>query len=868
MMVWLGMAIKELKVNRGFGIFFVLNLSIGLAGFVAVQSFGRSMDRHMDQNLKQILTADLVLSASSPMTDREKALTDEVLGTDKSTARLTAFYSMVRPGPGRNGTRPQARLVRVMAIDRFYPLYGRFILEKDGGQSGDLQTGPGLLMTRDTAHTLGVETDENPSLKIGDKNFYIQDFFLEDPDKSLTAVDLAPKVYMGLDQLEGTGLVQFGSRIRYFYFYTFPAGTDIPALTRKLESRLFDLSRGQPRINIFDTRDVNRQLGKITRYFTGYMGLVGIVALFLAGISGAYLFRGLVAMKQTEMAILMSVGGVRREIYGFVSVQLLILGALAAGLAVGGSYLLMPAFPLIFKGLVPQGLVLRIDFSTVGVALGMGMGGSLVFCLPAFVRLFGVQPLSLLRGMVQQEKKRGGIVMVLSFVPGLAAFFGVSVAVAGSVRDGLIFSTGFLLAMALLSIAGTLLFRACGPISAGRFMAGRVAGKIALRNLFRNRWSSISCFVTIAMGVFLIALIPQIQKGLESEIMRPEGLKLPVFFLVDIQDEQKDALISFMAAQAGDLTHISPTVNGRIQTVNEKPFLGRTPKAGEGRRIGRAGGRRLEFIFSHRASLADSESLVQGRPMTTEPWAFGSDQPFEISMAMSFADRFGFKIGDVIRFDVQGIPLEGQVVNLRKVRWNSFQPNFFLLFQDGVLNDAPKTHLGAISNVPPDLRKDLKNRLVDRFPNISVIDVTQTAATILGVTDRLSLSVRFMAWLAIGAGLVSIFSIARHEARKNRNQINLLKVLGCDFSTLQRVSLVEFGVIGCLASVFAVALSMAFSLAISWYFFDSLWQVDLVYLAGIPVVSTGVCMATGLWAALRVMKGSPMGLLSGGPAGG
>ncbi len=567
-------------------------------------------------------------------------------------------------------------------------------------------------------------------------------------------------------------------------------------------------------------------------------------------------------MKQKEMAILMSVGAVRREIYGFVSVQLLMLGALASLVAVGGAYLLMPAFPVIFKGLVPEGLDLAIDPATVAVALGLGMGGSLVFCLPAFVRLFGIQPLDLLRGMKPVEKKRTGILQVLSFLPGLAAFFGVSMAVAGSVRDGLIFSAGFLLAMALLSLVGTLLLRACGPLSSSRVMAGWVAGKIALRNLFRNQWSSLSCFVTIAMGVFLIALIPQIQKGLESEIMRPEGLKLPVFFLVDIQDEQKDALVAFMDRQDGDLTHISPTVNGRIAAVNKKPFFGQNQKA-QGR-IGRAGGRRLEFIFSYRPTLADSESLVQGRPMTPTPWTFDSGRPFEISMAQTFADRFGFKIGDLIQFDVQGIPLEGQVVNLRKVRWNSFQPNFFLLFQDGVLNDAPKTHLGAISNVRPDLRKALKNSLVDRFPNISVIDVTQTAATILGVTDRLSLSVRFMAWLAIGAGLVSIFSIARHEARKNRHQINLLKVLGCDFRTLRMVNLVEFGFIGFLAGLFALVLSMGFSMAIAWYFFDSLWQVDLGYLAGILVISTGVCMATGLWAALRVMKGSPLALLSGG----
>lgn len=134
MKLWLNMALNAVRVNRGFSLFFVLNLSIGLAGFVAVQSFGRSMDRHMDRNLKEILTADMVLSSSSPMTEQERALTESVLGGQKELSRLVAFYSMVRPGRpsagGQNGGEGlQARLVRIMAVDSTYPLYGKFVLE-------------------------------------------------------------------------------------------------------------------------------------------------------------------------------------------------------------------------------------------------------------------------------------------------------------------------------------------------------------------------------------------------------------------------------------------------------------------------------------------------------------------------------------------------------------------------------------------------------------------------------------------------------------------------------------------------------------------------------------------------------------------
>jgi len=208
-------------------------------------------------------------------------------------------------------------------------------------------------------------------------------------------------------------------------------------------------------------------------------------------------------------------------------------------------------------------------------------------------------------------------------------------------------------------------------------------GKIAFRNLYRNKWSSLSCFVTIAMGTFLISMIPQIQKGLQTEIMRPEGLKIPTFFLVDIQEEQRRGFVDFIGKEAGELVNISPMVRGRILRVNQKPFHGGEKASASKKPASRQPlprGRRLEFNFSYRTHLDVSETIVQGRPLSKTPWSFEAAVPFEISVATSFAEQNGLVLGDLIGFDIQGIPLEGRVVNLRKVRWNSFQPNFFLLF--------------------------------------------------------------------------------------------------------------------------------------------------------------------------------------------
>ena len=466
-----------------------------------------------------------------------------------------------------------------------------------------------------------------------------------------------------------------------------------------------------------------------------------------------------------------------------------------------------------------------------------------------------MKPLILLRGAGGEKSDRNGLWQYLSFLPGLFTFFLVSVVVAGSLKNGSIFALGFMLAILFLSCMGWLVFSVCRLFSTTRHLVVR----IAFRNLHRNKWSALSCFVTIAMGVFLISMIPQIQKGIQTEIMRPKGLKIPVFFLVDIQEEQKLHFIKFIREQKAELVNISPMVRGRILTVNKAPFFGEK-KESDARQM-RPRGRRLEFNFSFRDHLDVSETIVQGNPLSKTPWDFGS-APFEISLAISFADQYGLGLGDLIGFDIQGIPLEGRVVNLRKVRWNSFQPNFFLLFQNGVLDDAPKTHLAAISQVAPEDRQALKNSIVNAFPNISIIDVTQMAGTLLDISDRLSLSIRFMAWLGIAAGLISIFSIVRHEARKNENQVNLLKVLGEDFNAIQGITLVEFGFIGFTAALFAVLLSFGFSRIIAWYFFDSLWQFDLMASLVILVLTTGVCMGTALAASRRVMKTKPVTLFS------
>jgi putative ABC transport system permease protein len=840
MKLFLRLAIKEIIKNRRFSFFFILNMAIGLTGFIAISSFSTSFNKYMGDNLKEILTADFMIMSSRPLTEEENNITENILGPDKKESRQINFHSMVQGNK-------ISRLAHVMAIDSKYPLYGKFHVDSENPKSvnGKIQKQPFALSEKDTAISLGLK--KGGDIKIGRKSFRIDNYII-DSDKSVTSIEFAPKIFIGIDQLKGTGLLKYGSRVRYIRYYIYPENTDVKNVIKRLRQKYETFYNGELEITVFDSSSVNRRLSRIIDNFTGYLGLIAIGALFLAGIATAYLFRGYLNLKLKEIAILMSIGATRFEACFLFFVQLFFLGLIASVLSVILTSFILPVFPMLLKGIIPVGLKITLNITSIVTAIIMGTLGSVIFCLPVVVRVYNVKPLTLLRELKSNNGSiKHKIITGMGFLPAFLAFLLLSVTLVNSISKGVFFTVGFLLIMIVFGLFGWFIFNGCRYLSE----TSGVVGKIAFRNLYRNKLSSISCFITISMGTFLISMIPQIQHGIEEEIERPEGLKIPVFFLVDVQEEQLEPVKKLMQSKDLTLSNISPIVIGRIIDVNGEGFFKRKKRMGGKTRRGH---RRLEYNFSSRQELGVAENIVSGRPLSDKKWDEMGSEPFEISLAKSFTERNKLKIDDVLGFEIQGMPLKGKVVNIRKVRWNSFQPNFFILLQRGVLDNAPKTYLASISGIEKNKRQGLKNVLFDRFSNISVIDVTKTIGQILGITDRLSLSIKFMAYLAILAGLVSIYSIARHEAHKHEKEINLLKILGAGFNDIRKISSLEFGFIGLTASIFAIVMSLIFSYLVSYYFFDRLWAFRWEYGVFIIIATTLICILTAVFATEKVIR--------------
>ena len=333
-------------------------------------------------------------------------------------------------------------------------------------------------------------------------------------------------------------------------------------------------------------------------------------------------------------------------------------------------------------------------------------------------------------------------------------------------------------------------------------------------------------------------------------------MELPDLFLVDIQPEQQQPLADFFPDGGPRLSDPAPMVRGRIVRINGVPFADwRQQHVDSEERVFR----RTEFNFSSREQLDASETVVRGRPLSTGPWT--GEGVFEISMEQQFSQRLGVTIGDRMVFDIQGIELEGEVVNLRRVRWNSFQPNFFLLFQRGVLDEAPRTYLASVSRVTAADKVELMRRLSAAFPNLSVIDVSRVVEQFSEIAGRLAGALRFMAGLAMVTGLVAVFAIARQEALRREREINLLRVLGASVGRVRLLTMLEFGLVGAAAGLSAVLLSYAASWAVAWLLFDRLWRFDWLSALLLFVAATLVCAGTALFAADSVLRRRPVALL-------
>jgi putative ABC transport system permease protein len=841
----LRLALRELKRGWRFGLFFIFNLSLGLTGFVSVESFKSALQTVIANNAKNILSADLAVTARRELTVEEQGKMRSVM-TGLPESQTYEFFGMLNSSKG-------SRLILVKAIDKNYPFYGTLKLDSgrniSEGSDKEILSSPKAWIYPELKAQLGLVPGDQ--IELGQLKLEISDIIAQDETQTFRAASIAPRVFIDRSLLPQSGLIQFGSTFTVAHLFKTSPGASEADLKNKIYGQLKD-----PQINVETPATAGEDSGRQLGYLSDYLGLVAIVALFMSTLGAAYIYRLFLSQRMKEVAILRTLGLQSHQAVGVYVIQASLLGALATLPTLGATYIILPILSKILATLTPFALQPSITGSAALICFLMAVIGSFVVSLPFLMRIYDLRPSKLF----SEEKfsMNEGDKRYWTYIPMLVIFYFMSVYQAHSWRIGTLFAASLVGVILLLMLAGY----------GGVVLAGKMSHfkkwyvKYSLMSFSRRQGSSLAIFVAMGLGALLINILPQLKNSLQEDFMYDKSSKVPALFMFDIQEEQIDGIQESLKLRDVEVLGLSPMVRARLLKVNGIDYERKIEEGGfktrEEEREARFRNRGLNL--SYRQSLSGSETIIEGRPFVGD-FNPDSGKPAELSVEFRFAERMGMKLNDQIIFDVQGVPVEGQITSIRRVKWTSFQPNFFILVQNGVLNDAPKTFIAAVPYLEETQRQELQNELAKKFANVSVVDVVRTVNDVLKTAEQMSWSLELMAFLALLTGYIVLYSIVRSQIKLRRWELNMMKVLGSSTKQLMGFVLVEFGFLALMSAAVGAFLSIFVSAGFSIYLFESAvrmeWQGPLLSVLAITVLS----LIVALLASLDIVRESSLSIL-------
>ena len=840
-------ALKELGHQKRFCALFVATLALSLSSFVAVSHLKSSLQNSVAERSREIHAADLKISSRQIFSSKEQEIIFSSLPEKYRQSKSVELFSMLRTSNGAS------RLVQVKAIDQNYPLYGKLKLEAFDRASKNLLFSSGSTWVYPEVNVqLGLEGSH--SFELGSSKVK-STHIVADDSASNAATGFAPRVYVSFETLKKSGLQRPGSLLWHSYSFAFE---DISL--QKLENLRTEIFKKleRPGIVVTTHKTASQQSNRLIDYLSDFLGLVSVAALLLGSIGVYFLCHSFVQNNLKSFGILLSIGMTSKKALGIYLIELCVLGLSSAVIALLISSGIIWFLNYFLSDYINFMLLSRLSVQTIAVTMMVGLLCSFLTALPILLHKREQSIVSFLSS-TQQVLPARFFQRALYIVPNLLFYLALSVWISQSWFNGGMFLLFILVSGLLCFFVFSVLLR----LKISNLFRSQFSLQMALRNIFRKPFSNGLVFLSLSIGMLLVSIVPQMQHTLSSEIKKPEDSKIPSLFLFDVQDEQMPGIQSLVESFDIRFTKILPMVRARLRKVNDKSF-----EKGIGRENAKSREEQREMAFRNRGfnltyqdELSDSERVYRG-PSMDGMYNPASNILPQISLEKRFAERLNLHIGDRLEFDIQGVPVAGKVHNLRSVDWTSFEPNFFITFQRGILEEAPKTYLASIEKLKTKDKNFLQNKIVASFPNISIIDVERLASKLIEVMQVMGRALRLMSIISLLVGLSVIFAILRYQGSTLRWDIALQKVLGMSSRQIYLQYLFQYALLSLIATLLGFSLSVGLNFFISYFVFEKVIQPQLIEGLGLSfgIVFTSISI---VWFAMRkYFKSKPRSLMS------
>jgi len=798
----------------------ILAITVAVAALTGVGFLVDRIGIAVDNQAGEVLAADVVLESAHEI---DATAVDEARRRGLQTARKTGMPSVAFHGD-------VSQLMSLRAVSEGYPLRGKVMVSNEPFGTPELATGipaPGEVWPESRlAAALGAQVGSQ--LNIGAATFRVGRILISRPDQGATFVDLAPSLIMNDADLPATQLIQPGSRMRRAQLF---AGERSAVIDFKqwLETNK------KPHEEIEDVEDSAPQIKSAIDRSGRFLSIASLVAVLLCSIAVAMAARRYVQRHLDSVALLKTLGATRGFTLAVSLTQLVLIGLAAA---IVGSLIGFGAQAWLVK--VLQGW-LRGDLPPPGLApLGVGfltaiavLGG---FALPPLLQLSRTPALRVLRRDVGPPAP----LVVLAFGPAVLAITFLIYWVMRDVKVFIAFVLGLAGFVLLVAAAGWLLVKLTTRLRGG---VG-VSWRYGIANLGRRRTESVVQLTAFALGIMMLLLLTVVRNDLLSDWRRSLPPDTPNFFFVNIPADQDTAFAQFLEGHGALDVRVRPMVRARMTHINEKPIEDIEFATPRGRNFA-----------TRDQNITWSGVLNRDNQITAGTWFTAEDagKPL-VSVSTEYQEELGLKLGDSLQFDIAGETHTARVASVRKVKWDSFQPNFFLVFAPGLLDGTQGTYMTAV-------HMDARNprvigELVRRFPSVSVFNVDDLLAQVRSVIDKALAAVQSVFLFTLMAGLVVLIAAVQASRDERRYESAMLRTLGANRSTVLKGLLAEFATLGVLSGMLA---SLGASIAGS-YIASRVLQIPYtpdwkVWLYG--VVGGGMLVCVAGWLATRSVVNQP-----------
>ncbi len=809
----------------------VLSLVVAVAAMTSVGFFIDRLRAGLERDAAQLLGADLVVTSDQPIAPERFA---EARSLGLVSAETVTFPSMALAASGTEAPQaePTTQLTAVKAASDGYPLRGTLRTAAAPGSPDAPASGlpPSGAVWVDAAllPALGVKVGD--AITLGDRTFRIDRLITLEPDRGLSFVNLSPRVLMRLDDLASTHLIQAGSRETHRLL---AAGS--PERVASYRESIGDkLQRGQRLETLEAGRpEVRSTLDRAERF----LALVALLTAMLAALAVALAARRFTERHLDATAVMRCLGVTQDALLVLHLTEFLVIGVCGSLLGVAVGYATHFVFIALLASLLDAGLPQPSGWPALqGLALGIVLLAG--FALPPVVQLRHIAPVRVLRRDVGLP--RSGT--LIGYGLGLIAFAALTLWSAGDVKVGAITLGGFVGAFALFTL---LSFAALRALSGARHGGGLDASwRFALASMQRRPVNTVVQTVAIAIGLMALLLLSVTRTDLVAAWRRAVPLDAPNRFVINVLPEQRAGFAAALrTAQLKDFD-LSPMVRGRLVAIDDQPI---DVKKYADERAQRLVDR--EFNLSYTTDLPEHNTVTAGR------W-FTADAKDELSMEEGIARTLGVKLGDRLRFDVAGVMADGRVTSIRKLDWDSMHVNFFVIFPPATLGTLAQTWISAFHL--SDAQAPLTARLVQRFPNITVIDTGAIFNQVQSIVDQVVRAVEFLFVFTLVAGLLVLYAALLSSRDERVREAALLRALGASGRQLTRVQVVEFIAIGLLAGLLAAAGATATGWVLATRAFDFPYAFGAM--AWVLGIGGGIALALlGGWLGLRtVLKEPPL----------